>query len=493
MKTMTLRRHHLAILLALLFAALPATFNAATLTIADPFGHNMILQHDMPLPVWGKAEPNATVTLTFAGQTKTARADASGNWKLKLDPLPASGENRTLTATAQDTTSRASVEINNVLVGEVWICSGQSNMEWGLNDIQNGREEIAAGTHPQIRFRYVARATAPVPQTKLKGSPWLECTPENLKRGTRPAGFSAIAYLYALELNRRLKIPVGVIATSWGGTRIEPWTSADGFRQTPGLEKQLATLPKPGKDGTPPRVASSTPTALYNAMIHPLVPYGIRGAIWYQGESNVGENNYTDKMRALVQGWRAAWQQGEFPFYYVQLAPHSYKGNRAGRLAEMWEQQTAALAIPNTAMAIINDIGDPKDIHPRNKHDVASRLARLALSRIHGQTFPDATGPLPKEIHARNGKIIVRFLNAGSGLATRDGKAPTHFEIAGGDQKYQPATATILPPATLELTNATVPDPRHVRFAWKDTASPNLVNGEKLPAGAFRWSASAHK
>ena len=488
MKTMT--RHPIAIFLACLFAFAPAVFNAATLTLADPFGHNMVLQRDMPLPVWGKAEPNATVTLTFAGQTKTARADATGNWKLKLDPLPASTENRTLNATAQDDASHASVEINNVLVGEVWICSGQSNMEWGLNDTQNGREEIAAGTQPQIRLRYAARATAPVPQTRFKGSPWLECTPQNLKRGTRPpAGYSAVAYLYALELNRRLKVPVGVIATAWGGTRIEPWTSADGFRQTPGLEKQLATLPKLNKDGTLPRVASSTPTALYNAMIHPLVPYGIRGAIWYQGESNVGENNYTDKMRALINGWRAAWQQGEFPFYYVQLAPHAYKGGRAGRLAPMWEQQTAALAIPSTGMAIINDIGDPKDIHPRNKHDVASRLARLALVRIHGQDFPDDTGPLPKEIQARGAKITIHYANATSGLTTRDGKAPTHFEIAGEDQKYQPATATVVSPATLELTSATVPAPKHVRFAWGDTASPNLVNGEKFPAGAFRWSA----
>jgi sialate O-acetylesterase len=271
---------------------------------------------------------------------------------------------------------------------------------------------------------------------------------------------------------------VGLIQSAWGGTRIEPWTTPAGFRSVKGLEN-LAE--RKGKN-------SGDPSALYNAMIHPIVPYAIRGAIWYQGESNLAEKNYADKMRALIRGWREVWKQGDFPFYYVQLAPYNYGGDPE-RLPASWEQQTRALEIPNTGMAIINDVGNLKDIHPGNKQAVGTRLARLALSRTYGVAFPDDSGPLFKSARiAGSDKIIVEFSHAASGLTTRDGKPSTHFELAGKDNIFHPATSVTISGNTVEVACEELTAVKQVRFAWHQLATPNLVNGEQIPAGAFRWS-----
>lgn len=456
---------------------------AAGLKLADPFGDAMVLQRDASVPVWGVASPGAEVIVEFAGQKKTVHAGQDGQWKLALDPLATSSEGREFLASSQG----EKIIITDVLVGEVWLCSGQSNMEWGISykGVHKAAEEVAAANYPQIRLRVADKIFSASPQTVFKGSSWKICTPENLKSLGR-GGFSAVGYLFGKELHATLKVPVGLIQSAWGGTRIEPWTPAESFKNFPKLEK-FASLPKPNRNGKPPHIDANTPTVLYNTMIHPLVPFGFRGAIWYQGESNIGQQDYTDKMRALIQGWRAVWGQGDFPFYFVQLAPHYYRKGNSQLLPLTWEQQTQALSIPNTGMAIINDIGVLNDIHPGNKHGVAARLARLALSRTYGKKITDDSGPLFKSARADipGRKVIVEFHHANSRLASRDGKPLTHFEVAGRDGIYHPAQAVIVG-NTVEVTSEELTSPRHVRFAWSENAEPNLVNGEKLPAGAFR-------
>lgn len=485
-------------------------------TPATPFGDGMVLQRDMAVPVWGAAAPSAQVTVNFAGQTKSATADANGRWVVKLDPMPASAENRPLTLTS----GTAQTVVRDVLVGEVWVCSGQSNMEWGIFDTQAGADAGKADD-PALRIRHVDKKVSPLAMDTFTGSPWLACNAENLRKSGTHVGFSATAYCFGKELRSRLKVPVGLIQSAWGGTLIEPWTPPCGFEAVPSLAKTAeflrkadadyrnnltanldafaafektaraalaanAPLPPPPPAITHPVNNEGQPTALYNAMIHPLIPYGIRGAIWYQGESNRGQGMlYYEKMKALVGGWRKLWNQGDFPFYFVQLAPFNY-GNSPEALAEIWEAQCeAATRIPNTGMAVINDVGNTKDIHPRDKNTVGVRLARLALSRTYGQKFTDDCGPLFKAFVVRDGKIHVAFDHADSGLTTRDGKAPSHFEIAGDDGKFVPAQA-VISGKTVVVSSPQVPAPAQVRFAWDHCAEPNLSNKDGLPASAFR-------
>ncbi|MDR1497350.1 MAG: sialate O-acetylesterase [Puniceicoccales bacterium] len=454
-------------------------FAAAKLKLADAFGDAMVIQRDISVPVWGTADPDVEVSVSFAGQKKTTRASATGEWQVKLSPLVASSENRNLTVSDGTTT----VEYEKVLVGEVWLCSGQSNMEQGIlhRGTYDGAKEAAKADFPLIRIRYAKRATSSSPRTNFQGSSWRACSPESLKHGNWD-GFTAVGYLFGKELHQRLNVPVGIIQCAWGGTRIEPWTTPEGFKSVPELSGIASARNR--------KISSSTPSALYNAMIHPLVPYAIRGAIWYQGESNRGETDYAAKMRALIQGWRIAWNQGDFPFYYVQLAPFIYeRGNAADRLAVTWEQQTLALEIPNTGMIVTTDIGNLRDIHPGNKRDVSARLARLALSRIYDKKFTDDASPLFKNARIESPKkIIVEFTNVNSGLTTRDGKPPSHFEVAGRDGIFHPATATIVN-NTVEVSCEELTSLKQVRFAWTESAEPNLINGDKLPAGPFRWKA----
>ena len=495
--------------LFLLGLLLPVLAGATELKLAGIFGNEMVLQRDIAVPVWGTADPGAEISVAFAGQKVSTRADDKGAWSLKLSPLVASAENRVFTvvatpsadapkpapAAASDGTNAPvapegpkTVELSNVLVGEVWLCSGQSNMEQGIvyKGTNNGEQEANQANFPLIRLRYSKRVAELELQTVFQGSQWQPCSPETIRKGNW-GGFSAAGYFFGREIHQKLNVPVGLIQSAWGGTRIEPWTTPGGFRSVSGLEKfvnQKTHL----KDN---RATQGTSSALYNAMIHPLVPYAIRGAIWYQGESNCGDIRYADKTRALVQGWRSAWKQGEFPFYFVQLAPFNY-GSVPARLPISWEQQTRALEIPNTGMAIINDVGNLRDVHPGNKQAVGARLARLALSRTYGVKFADDSGPIFKSARvAGPQKIVVEFSHAVSGLSTRDGKAPSHFELAGKDGIFHPATSVTLVGNTAEVYSEVLAAPKRVRFAWHQLAEPNLVNGEGLPAGAFRWSAPA--
>jgi sialate O-acetylesterase len=458
---------------------------AADVRLPRIFGNQMVLQRDLPVRVWGTADPGEKVTVTIGKHESSATADEQGKWKVEL-PAVAAGNPVEVKVSGKNT-----ITLHDVLVGEVWVCSGQSNMGLTVQGAADAKKEIAAATHPQIRLFSVPLIPSAKPADDCDGY-WKECTPESVP------SFSAVAYYFGRNLHEQLGVPIGLINTSWGGTLIEPWTPPVGFQSVPAvasiltnLEKNPPVVPptkarknKKGKKVAGPQL-HQTPTYLYNGMIHPLVPLAIRGAIWYQGESNLSDGMlYTDKMKALIQGWRSVWNEGEFPFYYVQLAPFTYGKNNPTALPKMWEAQTAALSIPNTGMAVTIDIGEAKDIHPKDKQDVGKRLALWALAKNYGKQIV-YSGPLYKSMVADGSKIRVKFDHVGGGLAARDGKALTWFAVAGEDKKFVDAQAKI-DGDSIVVSASGVEKPVAVRFAWDQIADPNLVNIEGLPASAFR-------
>jgi sialate O-acetylesterase len=444
----------------------------AAIKLPSIIGSNMVLQRDETAPIWGWDDAGAKITVVIGSANVTATADASGKWHVQLPAMPAGGP-LTMTITGTD-----SVTLDNILVGEVWLCSGQSNMEWPVSASTNAQEEIAAADHPQIRHIKIGHVPMDKPQDNVASDGWKVCTPQNVP------GFTAVGYYFARHLQKELDVPVGLIGSNWGGTRIEPWTPPCGFQAVPALKDiadNLDKFPSKNADGT---INIQTPLALYNGMIAPLVPYGIRGAIWYQGESNNGEGLlYHEKMRALIAGWRSIWNKPEMPFYFVQLAPFHY-GNPTA-LPGIWEAQAATLCDPHTGMAVTVDISDIKDIHPRNKQDVGKRLALWALAKLHGKKDLVYSGPLYKSMAVEGNKIRIAFDHVGSGLMSRDGQPLTRFTIAGEDKNFVDAKAEI-DGATVVVSADSVSNPAAVRFGWHEEAEPNLSNKEGLPASPFR-------
>lgn len=485
----------------------------ADVSLPAVIGSHMVLQRDQALPVWGWASPGEEVRVALGENKAATKADATGRWRVNLAPMQAGGP-FSMTVSGKNT-----VELTDILVGEVWLGSGQSNMQWTLTQSAGAEQEIAAANHPQIRLFSVPLVPSGTPALDVVSS-WKECSPQ-----TAPA-FSAVLYFYGREIQQHLNVPVGLINSSWGGTLIQPWTPPEGFASQPELkaeqelisqqrnayqqnllrnvlplknwlelaEKNTAAgqeVPDPPMFPNHPLNSNSAPTGLYNGMIHPLVPFAIRGAIWYQGESNNGQGmRYHAMMKGLIQGWRSVWNQGDFPFYFVQLAPYRY-GVKDTSLPEIWEAQTATLSVPNTGMAVINDIGNPTDIHPRNKLDVGKRLALWAKAKTYGAKNITYSGPLYDSMTVELDQIEIKFKYAENGLLSRDGKPLTMFTIAGEDRKFVPAVATISKNAVI-VKAASVENPVAVRFAWSQTAEPNLTNKEGLPASAFRtdrWGA----
>jgi sialate O-acetylesterase len=447
------------------------------------FGDNMVLQQQQPVPVWGWAAPGATVTVKFSGQAKSARVGADGKWLLKLGKLKASAEPQVLTVECGDTKT-----FTNILIGEVWLASGQSNMEKpvgvqrGQKPVLNYEQELAAATFPRIRLFKIDKMLSATPREDLpKFYGWQECSSNALNS----ISFSAAAYFFGREIHTNLNVPVGLVESSWGGTRIEPWTPPAGFASVPSLAKLAAPL------GTN-KVASTTRTALYNAMLAPIAGFAIRGALWYQGESNCGEADYADKMAALVGGWRKVWQEGDFPFYFVQIAPFKYYGGRSRRvssaetLPEFWALQSrAARRIKNAGMVVTTDlVDDVNDIHPRDKASVGHRLALLALEDTYGKEVESA-GPVFRKAKFAGGKAVLQFSHVDGGLVSKDGQPLTWFTLAGADGKFVPAEARIVGD-TVEVSAAGIDKPLAVRFAWDETAQPNLFNRAGLPAEPFR-------
>lgn len=469
-------------------AVLLAGAATAEVTLPHILGDNMVLQQGQPVPVWGRAEPGEKVTVEFAGQRKTATANTAGQWGLWLPALKASAVPAEMVVTGGNR-----VSFTNILVGEVWLCSGQSNMEKpigeqrGQKPVRNWQDELKSGDqYPMIRLFKAAKVLASTPARDVNGA-WSVCSSEALEA----TKFSAVGYFFGREIQKNLQLPIGLVESSWGGTRIEPWTPPAGFKAV----RALADLAAPALP--PTRLANTNPTAIYNGMVAPLVPFALRGALWYQGESNCSDPtngpSYTDKMEALIKGWRKVWGQGNFPFYYVQLAPYHYYYERAqprvpgpDTLPRMWEAQTLALRIPNTGMAVINDLAeDLLDIHPTQKLEVGQRLALLALKQTYGRKAVVDSGPTFKRVRFRQGKAVLSFDHVAGGLLSKDGKPLSWFTIAGADGQFVPAEA-VIDGDKVVVSSPQVANPKAVRFAWHEAAQPNLFNRAGWPAGAFR-------
>ncbi|MBT4497851.1 MAG: sialate O-acetylesterase [Gemmatimonadetes bacterium] len=628
-------------------ATLIATPAAADIRLPAIFGDHMVLQADRPIRVWGWADADEPVIVTLGDDRAITRTDSQGQWKVVLPPRKAGGP-WTLIAKG-----RNRIELEDVLIGEVWIGSGQSNMQWSVAASADKEAEIAAADHPQIRLFTMAHTTALEPQEEAQGT-WSMCTPETV------GPFSAVAYFFGREIQRELNVPVGLINSSWGGTIIEAWTDRASLEKLGSLDKRLATfdqiyarLPElekeqeqadeamrkaladdgpaapglddsawkqmeipnqweqgglPGFDGlvwfrrtveipsswagrdlilqlgpadevddtyfngvriggmgsfepwvnvywdqpreyripghlvqrennvlavriidkagagglwgspaeemqllpadasadgdSPVSIAGSwrylqgpelttieslsgpnNATVLYNAMIHPLLRFPMRGVLWYQGEANRGQGlEYEQRMRALINGWRRLWNLGDFPFLYVQLAPYRYGGD-ATLLAQIWEAQRRVLTLPNTGMAVTTDVGNVEDIHPIKKQEVGQRLSLWALAHTYGRDDLVYSGPLATSVAREGNRLRVHFA-FGVGLAARNGRELTSFEVAGADGQFHPATAS-LDSETVLLHSPAVSTPEQVRFGWHEEANPNLINAEGLPASPF--------
>lgn len=439
----------------------------AEVRLPSIFADNMVFQRDMPVPIWGYADPGEQVTVKFDKQKKIGIAGEDGKWMVKLKALKASAKPSDLIITSSVSTQQ--VKIVNVLVGEVWLCSGQSNMEMGIKLCHDAEKEIAGAKYPGIRLFMIPHTSSAKPQETVKAN-WKVCSPKIL--GTNGwGGFSAAAYFFGRKLHQQLNVPVGLIDVSWGGTVIEPWTAKEGYA---GITRFKAL-----KAGS-----------FFNGMINPLVPFAIRGALWYQGESNLmgGDTSiYTTKMRALIDGWRKVWGQADrdWPFYYAQIAP--FDQPLYVTLPRFWAAQSAVeKQIPNTGMIITHDITDNlKDIHPKNKQDVGKRFANLALHETYGRKDIVCRGPIFKKMAIKGNKIIVTFDNCKGGLSTRDGKDPDWFTIAGTTGVFVEAKAKISGKNKVTVWSDVVTKPVDVRLGWGRLAQPNLCNKAGLPVNGF--------
>ncbi|MAF64456.1 MAG: sialate O-acetylesterase [Planctomycetes bacterium] len=449
-----------------LIAALWTGSASADVTLAGVFADHMVLQCDRPCPVWGTAQPGERLRVQCGGRSAETVADAEGRWRVNLPPLAAGNEPLELVVEGDER-----VVVRDVLAGEVWLCSGQSNMVWRNESSARAEQELAAADFPRLRMFTFARTQADGPTAACHGE-WAICSPQTAGK------FSAVAYHFGRELHETLERPVGLVVSAWGGTVAEAWTRTGALEEV----TELAYLAREGNG----RKAQNRPGVLYNGMIRPLIPFSFSGVIWYQGEANVSRAwEYRTLFSTLIRNWREDWGV-ELPFYFVQLAPFRYHAR--GRVApeacaELREAQAVALGLPRTGMAVTMDIGNPDDIHPRNKRDVGRRLALWALARDYGREV-ECSGPVFRSLTISGDAIRLTFEHA-AGLRTRDGEAPGVFEVAGMDRVFHPARARIEGEAIV-VRYAEVALPVAVRYAWRDDAQPNLENGAGLPASPFR-------
>jgi len=473
-------------------------------------GDNMVLQQGKAVAIWGWAEPGEEVMASVSWQPMQwgVKADKDGKWRFNVTS-PKAGGPYEITLKGKNT-----ITIKNILAGEVWVGSGQSNMQMSVESSANSREEMAAAKYPRIRLFSVEREVADKPKDDCKGA-WVECSPETVP------GFSAAEYFFGRELHKELDVPIGLVHTSWGGTPAEAWTTSEMLASDEDFkpiltrfEEAMAKYPQakaeydqkikeweeaakkareagtaaPGRPGEPfgPGHPHS-PAGLYNAMIAPLIPYGIQGAIWYQGESNAGRAyQYRELFPAMIQSWRKSWGQGDFPFLFVQLANFMAVKDEPtdSAWAELREAQLRTLSVPNTGMAVIIDIGDEKDIHPKNKQDVGKRLATWALGTTYGKK-PVYSGPLYKSMKVDGNKVILSFDHVGGGLTAKGDGPLKGFAVAGEDKKFVWADAKIEGDSVV-VSSEQVAAPVAVRYAWADNPISNLYNKEGLPASPFR-------
>jgi sialate O-acetylesterase len=471
---------------ATLAAAAALMTSAATANVRLPrlVGDNMVLQRNAPVDLWGWADPGESIRIRFRGRTLSTRAGADGRWSARLAPLRAGGPDDLRIDGSN------SVTLRNILVGDVWLASGQSNMQFplaeegGFGGANGADEEIHAADFPKIRLFMVERDLALDPKTDVDSAGWTAVTPATVRR------FSAVAYFFGRELFRRQGVPVGLIESCWSGTPAETWMSKAALQHFPEFQVAgPALLPAAEIRTSYPQ----TPTLLWNAMIAPLTPYRVKGVIWYQGESNAFRaEQYRRLFPALINDWRGNWGY-ELPFLFVQLAGYGSDATEPAESAwaELREAQAAALALPHTGMAVAVDIGDAADIHPRNKLDVGHRLALAAARIAYGENVV-ASGPTWSSMHIDTGRIRLTFSNRGSGLrakgvppATSERAKLNGFTIAAADGRFVRAQAYI-DGADVIVYSERIPQPAAVRYDWANTPDGNLYNAEGLPAVPFR-------
>jgi len=466
-----MKRTAFSMMTVLLVILISLSQSFAEVNLPAVFCDNMVLQQQTEVAIWGKATKNAIVKVSTSWNNKSysSKVASDGKWKLKVATPKAGGPYEITISDGK------ALKLKNVLIGEVWVCSGQSNMEMPMKGFKNqpiagSSDAVALSTNPNIRLFTVKRATSLEPLDNFTGD-WKVCIPENVYE------FSATAYYFGLTLNKALNCPIGLINTSWGGTRIEPWISEMGCKN---FDWVKIPEKKPVEN-----LSQQTPTVLYNAMINPIVGYGMRGAIWYQGESNRNEpQNYQKLMPGLIENWRSLWGIGEFPFYFVQIAPFDYgpSGLNSAYLREA--QLKASTAIKNIGMACIMDIGEKDCIHPAAKETGSKRLALLALSQTYGIKGIACLSPVLKEMKATEGVVKLTFENAPNGF-TSYGKELGCFEVAGANKRFFPAKAFITATG-ITVFSPLIAEPIAVRYAFKDFIVGDLFSTDGLPVSSFR-------
>jgi sialate O-acetylesterase len=464
-------------------------------------GPHMVLQRDVPTRIWGTAAVDEPVTVRFRGQELKTSADDLGRWSVHLWPGEAGGPFELRVDGAGNR-----VVVDDVLVGDVWVASGQSNMEWPMSRSRDAEMEIAAANNPNVRFFRVMHKVSDVPLEDVQGPGWRAATSESMRES------SAVGWFFARSLQQHLKVPIGIIQSAWGGTPAEAWTSGKALAADPALQpaftdwsRVLAMYPtahaaymrrireweaagSKGNRPAPPQGPGHQwqPAGLYNGMIAPLTPYAVRGFIWYQGESNATPSRahfYHRLFSTMIRDWRAAWGQGELPFLFVQLANYG-KVAPDNKWAELREAQTQTLALRNTGMAVTIDIGNPEDIHPTNKQDVGARLALAARAITYGERGLTWSGPLYRQATREGSVMRIWFDHTGGGLKANGGQL-RGFTIAGRDGKFVPASAKI-DKNTVVVSSPEVLVPAFVRYGWEASPDLNLSNVEGLPASPFR-------
>jgi sialate O-acetylesterase len=496
----------------IVFVLACAAVTRANVSLPDVISEGMVLQQNQRVLIWGRADPGEAVTVRFASQSKSTTASSEGEWLIKLDPMRANATPATLTISGRNT-----IELKNILVGEVWLVAGQSNMQRLLSETADGETATAAADHPLIRLfnvsRQVAFKHAPPPLAR-----WLACSPQTVKE------FSAAGYYFGVELEKELRVPIGLINASYGGSQAEAWTpveyllTSNDLKPTvdrtkvwdeerprvrveydEAIKKWRAEADKATAAGARPSPSPAVPDALreyriaasiYDGMIAPLMPFYIRGAIWYQGESNeTRAQQYGILLPTMIKAWRERWAEGDFPFGIVQLP--NYRDPKPEPADEAWShvreaQRRTVISTPNTGLIVTIDIGEAHDIHPKNKLDLGKRMARWAMADVYGQKMTKS-GPMFREAKATKSKVVIRFDEVGQGLRVSDGNQLSEFAIAGEDRKWYWANAKIVGRDTIEVWSDSVKQPIAVRYAFNNNPrNPNLTNDTGLPAAPFR-------
>jgi sialate O-acetylesterase len=496
-------------LLVIGFVPLSAFCARAEVTLPALITEHMVVQRALPVHLWGRAMPGEVVSVDFRGKTGKVATDAFGRWSVYLPPGEAGGP--------FEMTIRGggnAISLKDVLVGDVWVASGQSNMEFPLNEARNAGSEIAAARYPKIRLLHVERKASEYPLDDIVARPWAECTPESVQN------FSAVAYFFGRDLEEKLGVPIGLIETAWGGSPAEDWTSLSALSADASLmpvfaeralqmkehptalldieqgirELDQATAQATAEDRPAPnppwihQIDWHGPAELYNAMLAPITAFPIRGVVWYQGERNTSLRRamvYSRLLETLIRDWRQAWGEGDFPFLFVQL-PNFKAGRGAWGTAwpELREAQRQTLALKNTGMAVTIDIGEANNGHPKNKQDVGLRLALAAQAIAYGEKI-EYSGPLYRQTTSEDHALRVWFDHAAEGLVAKGGTTLKGFEVAGTDRRFESAEARI-EGTSVVVASPAVESPKFVRYGWADNPDVNLYNSAGLPASPFQ-------